>query len=224
MIVIHPETTKNPITFIGYCAGVCWKADVSDNKKNYQRGIECIKAGHGRTEDFPNVVMIIDEVSAKVIREWYTHIGCLPARLQESTRYIDYDGFKYIIPPKIFNNSQAYTIYIQTMNAINEGYKALLDLNIAKEDASMVLPLGMTTMIIDKRDLRSLIDMSRQRMCNRAYWEYRELFNELCEKLSDYSDEWATLVKMCFHPKCEELGYCPEKKSCGRYKNERIEL
>ena len=40
-------------------------------------------------------------------------------------------------------------------------------------------------------------------------------------KLVNYSDEWATLVEMCFHPKCEELGYCPEKKSCGRMSNER---
>ena len=215
-VTILPETTKNPITFIGYCAGVCWGADISDQQKNYQRGIQCIESGHGRTEDFPNIVMVIDNASAKVIREWYTHIGCLPARLQESTRYIDYDGFNYVVPPNIHNDSQACTIYMQTMTAINEGYKALLNCNIAKEDASMLLPLGMTTRIIDKRDLRNLIDMSRQRMCSRAYLEYRLLFNQICIALSEYSEEWKTVVENYMHPKCEEIGYCPEQHSCGR--------
>lgn len=215
-VTILPETTKNPITFIGYCAGVCWGADISDQQKNYQRGIQCIESGHGRTEDFPNIVMVIDNASAKVIREWYTHIGCLPARLQESTRYIDYDGFNYVVPPNILDDSQACTIYMQTMTAINEGYKALLNCNITKEDASMLLPLGMTTRIIDKRDLRNLIDMSRQRMCSRAYLEYRLLFNQICIALSEYSEEWKTVVENYMHPKCEELGYCPEQHSCGR--------
>ena len=220
-VMILPETTKNPITLIGHRAGICWGADVSDPKKNYERGLHCIEAGHGRTEDFPNVEMVIEDVSAKVIREWYTHIGCLPARLQESTRYIDYNGFNYVIPPNVLANSKACTIYMQTMTAINEGYKALLDNNIAKEDASMLLPLGMTTRIVDKRDLRSLIDMSRQRMCSRAYLEYRLLFEKICIALSEYSEEWNTIIERYMHPKCEELGYCPEQHSCGRMPNER---
>ena len=53
-------------------------------------------------------------------------------------------------------------------------------------------------------------------MCSRAYLEYRLLFEMICRSLSEYSEEWATLIDMCFHPKCDELGYCLEKKSCGR--------
>ena len=104
---------------------------------------------------------------------------------------------------------------------IQNGYQRLVELDMPREDIAMLLPLGMTTKIVDKRNLRNLVDMSRQRMCTRAYLEYRKLFEELCNKLVNYSDEWATLVEMCFHPKCEELGYCPEKKSCGRMSNER---
>ena len=80
----------------------------------------------------------------------------------------------------------------------------------------MLLPLGMSTKIVDKRNLRSLVDMSRQRMCERAYHEYRALFSDICQALSAVSDEWAYVVKNYFKPKCEELGYCPEKKSCGK--------
>ena len=39
--------------------------------------------------------------------------------------------------------------------------------------------------------------------------------------MAEYSEEWATLIDMLFHPKCEELGYCPESKSCGRMPQKR---
>ena len=58
--------------------------------------------------------------------------------------------------------------------------------------------------------------MSRQRMCTRAYWEYRELFNDICKALSEISEEWKWIVDNLFKPKCEQFGYCTEKKSCGR--------
>lgn len=215
-ITILNETTKNPITHMGFCAGVCWGADVSDEKKNYKRGLQCIEDGHGRVMEYTNVEMIIDGYSAKVIREWYTHIGGAPSRLQESTRYINYNNFNYIIPPSILNDAYRAKIYHDTVSNIMNGYKQLLDLNVPKEDASMVLPLGMTTKIIDKRNARSLMDMSRQRMCGRAYLEFRMLFQQVCTALCEYSKEWETLINMCYHPKCEEYGYCPETKSCGR--------
>ena len=215
-ITILKETTKNPITLMGERAGICWNADISDPIKNYERGLDCIKSGHGRVMEYVNVEMVIDGFSARVIREWYTHIGGAPTRLQASTRYIDYNDFNYIIPHNINNDSRKLAMYKFIMNGIIVGYKKLLDMNVSKEDAAMVLPLGMSTKIVDKRNLRNLVDMSRQRMCARAYLEYRLLFEKICKALSEYSEEWDTLIKMCFHPKCDELGYCPEKKSCGR--------
>ena len=215
-VTILKETTKNPITLMGERAGICWNADISDPTKNYERGLDCIKSGHGRVMEYVNVEMVIDGFSARVIREWYTHIGGAPTRLQASTRYIDYNDFNYVIPYNIINDSKKLAMYEFIMNDIIVGYKKLLDMNVSKEDAAMVLPLGMSTKIVDKRNLRNLVDMSRQRMCARAYLEYRLLFKKICKALSEYSEEWDTLIKMCFHPKCDELGYCPEKKSCGR--------
>jgi thymidylate synthase (FAD) len=89
--------------------------------------------------------------------------------------------------------------------------------DIPREDAAMLLPLGMTTRVVDKRNLRNLIDMSRQRMCNRAFWEFRELFGDIYGALSKVSDEWNELVGEVFYPKCEILHYCPEKHGCGKY-------
>lgn len=222
-ITILPETTKNPISLIGARAGVCWGANTEDAQKNYKRGLDCIESNHGRTLEFVNIELVIDGYSARVIREWYTHLGGAPTRLQASTRYIDYKDFEYIIPDKIEKNEAARQIYINTMNDISINAQRLEALGIPREDSALILPLGMTTKIVDKRNLRNLIDMSRQRMCTRAYWEFRELFNDILKALSDYSDEWKYLVETQMMPKCDYLGYCPEKHSCGRNRKKNAE-
>lgn len=216
-VIIQEDTTLKPITLIGKEAGICWGADTSDSEKNYKRGMDCINNNHGRTIEFPDVYMVLDGYSARVIREFYTHIGGAPTRLQASTRYIDYEhGFDYITPTTVSKNPMATLSYLDAMNNIAESLKTLDDLGIPREDSAMLLPLGMTTKIVVKINARTLMDMSRQRMCNRAYWEFRILFNDICKALSEYSEEWATFVKDNFKPKCEALGYCPESKSCNR--------
>lgn len=216
-VTILPQTTTKPITLIGQMAGVCYGADITDDAKNYKRGWDCIESGHGRTLEFPDVYMILDGYSARVIREWYTHIGGMPTRLQESTRYVDYGEFDYIIPPKIEADKDLYGTYVSTMGVISSAIAELEEYGIPREDAAMLLPLGMKTRIVDKRNLRNLIDMSRQRMCNRAYWEYRELFADLSIALATYSDEWGQIVNEQFFAKCELTKICPEKHGCGKY-------
>lgn len=216
VVKILEETTKLPITLIGKRAGYCWAADVSDDKKNYRRGLECIESGHGRTLEFPNVEMVISGYSARVIREWYTHLGGAPTRLQASTRYINYKNFPYVTPKSIRNDKDALKVYEDTMAMISKACECLEEVcKIPREDAAMLLPLGMETVIVDKRNLRNLIDMSRQRMCTRAYWEFRQLFFDILQALSEYSDEWDYIVNTQMMPKCKVLGYCPEKNGCG---------
>ena len=215
-ITILPETTKNPISLIGQRAGVCWGADTQDAEKNYKRGLDCINSNHGRTLEYVNVELVIDGYSARVIREWYTHLGGAPTRLQASTRYIDYKDFDYIIPPTIKNDEIAEKIYVDIMNDISIAGQRLEALGVPREDSALILPLGMTTKIVDKRNLRNLIDMSHQRMCNRAYWEYRQLFADILKALGEYSGEWKYIVDTYMKPKCEVLGYCPEKNGCGK--------
>lgn len=218
-ITILPETTKNPITLMGVRAGVCWNSDITDDEKNYKRGMNCIKSGHGRVMEYVNVEMILDGYSARVIREWYTHIGALPTRLQASTRYIDYskNGFSYVTPKTIADNGAAKVKWDGLMEHIRTELSSLEnDYGIPKEDVANGLPLGMTTKIVDRQNLRSLVDMSHQRKCYRAYWEYRELFEDMEKALNDYSEEWAWVTEHLFVPKCQLIGHCPESKPCGK--------
>lgn len=209
-------TIKNPITMIGTEAGICWGADISDAKKNYKRGLDCLESEHGRTFEFPDIYMILDGYSARVIREWYTHIGGAPTRLQASTRYIDYEsGFSFVTPPSIRNNTEALTVYQELMYDITVALQKLEALGIPREDSALGLPLGMKTKIVDKRNLRNLIDMSHQRMCTRAYHEYRSLFADIRAALSEYSPEWEYIVDHYLMPKCQYMGFCKERYTCG---------
>ena len=212
-----PQTERSPITLIGRMAGVCWGADTSDDAKSYKRGLDCIASNHGRTLEFPDVYMVLDGYSARVMREWYTHIGGMPTRLQASTRYIDYGEFEYVTPPSIAQNESTLCEWQSIMQTISNAMSDFEKAGVPREDIAMLLPLGMCTKVVDKRNLRSLIDMSHQRMCQRAYWEFRELFSDIKDALCLYSNEWAKVIAKTFMPKCAALGYCPEKRGCGKY-------
>lgn len=216
-VIIQNHTTLYPISLIGEEAGVCWGANIQDREKNYTRGKECLQSGHMRTAEYPQVYMILEGYSARVIREFYTHIAGGPTRLQESTRYINYGkGFRYIVPPSIQRDMEASMTYLSTMDEITKALQLLEERGIPKEDSANLLPFGMETKIVVRTNIRHLIDMAHQRLCVRAYWEFRQLMRDIMQALSQYSDEWAFIVNTYFKPKCEFFGFCVEKKTCGR--------
>lgn len=216
-VIILSETTKNPISLMGKMSGICYGANVEDELKNYNRGMDCLQSNHGRVLEYPQVYFKLEGYSARVIREFYTHIGGAPTRLQESTRYINYQsGFNFIVPDTILENPRALDLYNWEMDNILYTLRELEKLGIPKEDSANLLPLGMTSDIVVRTNARNLIDMSRQRECQRAYWEFRELFNDLKTSLSNYSEQWKYIADNHFMPKCKALGYCPEKKSCKK--------
>lgn len=179
----------------------------------YELQVQC------RTTDKTfNIEMVLDGYSARVIREWYTHIGGAPTRLQASTRYINYQNFEFVIPPSVKNKDLALERYRSCMEEIQKCASFLIEeCQIPKEDAAMLLPLGMETKIVDKRNLRNFLDICKQRMCMRAYWEYRDLMRDILKEIRNLSEEWELIVDQYCKPKCEFLDYCPEKKSCGRF-------
>lgn len=215
-VIIQSHTTKNPITLIGEEAGICYGTDTTDPVKNYKRGKRCIEDGHGRVLELPQVYMILDGYSARVMREYYTHIGGAPTRLQASTRYITYDDFAYITPE--FYSDEIIDFYKETMDYIADRYETLIEeYGMAKEDAANVLPLGMESKMVVRTNPRQLIDMTGNRECSRAYWEFQDIIKDIKQALSEYSEEWKYLVDTQFKVKCDVAGYCLESECCGRH-------
>lgn len=202
--------TKNPLSLMGEVASTCW-----NSKSSPQIGIDCIESGHGRILEYPDVIVSISEYSARTIRQIYTHIIGI-SRVQESTRYVGYNNFNYIVPESIYKNKLALKKYLKCMQTIKESYIGLKELKIPKEDIANILPLGMTSKIVLKINARAILHMAEIRLCNRAYWEIRRFMEELLGVISRLDDEWLKIVSYA-KPKCEILGYCNEKNSCGKY-------
>lgn len=216
------KADEKPISTMGMCAAVCYgkPVDMEDVEGNYKRGLDCIKDDHGRVEEYPDVIMEISGYSARVIRELYTHIKGT-SRLQESTRYVNMDEFGYFVPPSIKNNEDAFAEYEYLMQMLARGYNRLINnFDIPKEDAANILPLGSHTRIVFKINVRALLHLAEERMCARAYYEFRLLMNEMIATLANYGivnedKEWEEIASM-MKPKCEVVGYCKESRSCGR--------
>lgn len=215
-ITVLEETTEHPLELIGEMAGIAYNTDTTDKDKNIKRAMNCILSEHNRVLEYPQIYLEIEGYSAKVIREFGRHIGGMPTYLQASTRYIEYGDFKYVIPPKIDRDPFLRDRYTNVMYQISEGIKDLEAWGASKEDASGLLPLNMCTKLGYRTNARNIIDMAAQRLCNRAYWEYRDLMQNLITELSNYSSEWAELMKFA-QCKCDKVGYCCEEYSCGKY-------
>jgi len=203
------DYTKNPLSLMGECASYCW-----DSIPSSQIGIDCIESNHGRVLEYADVTLQISGYSARVIREIYTHISGT-SRLQASTRYIKYGEFDYIIPDSIDKNISAYETYTDVMFIIQKAYKKLEDLGIPKEDIANILPLGMESKMVLKINARAILHMVEVRECTRAYWEFRKFIKELKSVVGDLDSEWLKIISYA-KVKCELLGYCNEKNSCGR--------
>ena len=218
-VIIKDITPKNPITLIGEMIGPCYGSDTSDSEKNYKRGMNSILAGHGRVLEYGDVWFILDGYSARVIREFYTHIGGAPTRTQASTRYINEGDFKYYIPFKIEYGDKEWLLdrYVDTMNNIKDTYQILVDNGIPKEDAANILPLGMNTTVAIRMNARTLMSMAEQRLCTRAYSEYRQLMFDIIDTLKKYSEEWDILCSRIMRCKCDKVGWCEESQCCGKY-------
>ncbi len=100
---------------------------------------------------------------------------------QQSQRTVDMQGFDYIIPKELENEASfdELNIYNSTMDAINQGYQAMINHGAKPQDARGVLPTNVSTNIIAKFSLRTLADMAKTRLCTRTQGEYQDVFREM---------------------------------------------
>ena len=156
---------------------------------------------------------------------------------QQSQRYVDLqNSFGYIIPDSIKNNEKARLLYeksiLSNIDTYEEITKALIDeyskgitddkqikklTKKAIEDARFALPNACETKIIVTMNARSLLNFFKERCCNRAQWEIRDVANQMLDLVlpiapNIFSKAGAPCV----------FGKCPEgKMSCGQKQKPR---
>lgn len=157
---------------------------------------------------------------------------------QQSQRYVDLQNdFNFIMPESIKNNEKAKLLYEKSMLQDMDVYKQITDALIkeytkgvtdkkeiskltkkALEDSRFALPNACETRIIVTMNARTLLNFFKERCCNRAQWEIRDVANQMLDIVLDvapnvFSNAGAPCV----------FGKCPEgKMGCGQKQSPKI--
>lgn len=209
------QHTYKPLDTIGINASYCYNTELKDLEHASRIAKHCINSGHGRNLEFADLTLKIT-CSARCAREFYTHIGGSPTRVQASTRYITYDNFNYYVPDGLTDEQKR--CYNNLMDSIKKTYQGLKLQEVKNDITGYILPLAMETTFIWKGNARTLENMFNQRLCYRALKEYRDLMKMLKKQISELDEQWKWISDKLFVPKCVAIGHCTEnKKDCLLY-------
>ena len=205
------RVTLNPVDAIEEAACNCYDSEPSGGK--IMRA--CYNSGHHSVLEFANFTFHITGVSRALLAQLtrHRHVGFAV----RSQRYCNEDGFEYVIPPSIRNNSnpEAVGSYVYFMQQCEDAYEHLQSLGVPNEDARYVLPNACCTTLEFTCNGRELIHIMNERLCMRAQWEIRSLCTLMKREVEEHDEQCAEFAKL-LKPKCATLGYCPEHACCGR--------
>lgn len=205
----------SPEQIIGDFARVC-----TDSLAPAERiAKHCFESGHGSPQRSVLFRFQISEVSRAFSHQHVRHnVGV--AHNQRSQRYVEEDGFGYTIPSSITHDLIALNYYVDFMEMAENAYNDLRDRGIPEEDARYVLPNATHTIINSVFTPQALIHYCNERLCTRAQWEIRQVARLMVKEVAEVSPYIASLLV----PKCDALGYCPEKQTCGRRPLKKVVL
>ena len=145
---------------------------------------------------------------------------------QQSQRYVDKADFCYITPHIIKDSNAANLKYEKIMEYLGKEYEELqqilhneypeLNNETVNQDARFVLPNSCETEIVMKVNGRELIEMCKHRLCSRAQWEIREMFEQIREEVQKAVPIiFDNLGPTCRWQKCKEGG-CKKIEKCAK--------
>ena len=202
------DSTPNPIDLISMAMGTCYAKD-NASELRVKRAYE---ANHMSVFEHAKFTVRISGVSRALTHQLVRHR--MASYCQESQRYVklDTEGDAWYVIPDTIRLTGQLEQYVGTMRACGEAYRKMLEDGVPAEDARYVLPNGCETQFVVTMNARSLKNFFRQRCCNRAQWEIRELARRMLLEVRKVSP---ALFREA-DPACL-VGPCPEgKMSCGR--------
>jgi thymidylate synthase (FAD) len=223
--VILLRSTPHPEETVAMAAKLCYSpADLSElqgriESKDQKEFVEkLMKMGHLSPIEHASFTFAVEGISRACSHQLVRHR--LASYSQQSQRYVSEEGgFDYIIPPAIAGDAELKKEFVDFMKRALEAYTYLIKkLNEkglkgedAKQDARFVLPNAAETKIMITMNARELLHFFRQRCCNRAQWEIRNL----AERMYFLVREAAPTIFAKAGPACL-YAPCPEgEMSCG---------
>jgi len=213
--------TPHPIEAVFTAARSCYSPaspteiwNVGAPKERMQSLIDkVIGSGHLSILEHISLIFSIDGISRSCSHQLVRHR--LASFSQQSQRHVKVKEGEWVIPPSIEVNRAAWEIFQSTLKGVQSSYERLMEMGVHPEDARYLLPNATKTNLVMTMNLRELYTVSELRLCTRAQWEIRGVFEAIREELTKVEDlkGFATYLQpICFH-----LGYCPEPKSCGLF-------
>jgi thymidylate synthase (FAD) len=172
-----------------------------------------VSLGHFSPLEHVSFSFAIEGVSRNLSHQLVRHR--IASYSQKSQRYVNEEGFNYVIPPSILKNSDALALFREKMADLQRAYESLAQL-VPKEDARYVLPGACETKLVATFNARSLLNFFQHRCCQRAQWEIRALAGEMLRLVREVAPNLFAKAG----PTCVTHGICYEgKMSCGRITN-----
>ena len=195
-----------PLDIVEKCASVCYD---STPTKQHKIAKGCAKSGHMSVYEHVSFTFMIEGVSRALLAQLTRHRHA--SYSVQSQRYCDMSGCEFVIPKSV----DSFTFW-DVLKHIVDAYKAMINAEVPKEDARMILPNATPTTLAFTVNARALVEISGQRLCNRAQKEIRELFQNIKKEVENVCPEIAALML----PQCEqhEVPFCEESNCCGKHK------
>ncbi|HYF81850.1 MAG TPA: FAD-dependent thymidylate synthase [Clostridia bacterium] len=236
------QHTPEPEKLIASAAKLCYSAvgvenimDGLDDAKIDKFLNMLMDLGHESPIEHVVFTFGVEGVSRVLTHQLVRHrIGC--SYSQQSQRYVKLEQFEYIIPHEIEKIPAAKEKFIAVMEEDQRVYNELVELlmeehfkryaaegktekqarsmaeKAAIEDARYVFPNACETKIVFTMSARALMNFFKQRCCNRAQWEIREMAEDMLRQLKGV----APILFKNAGPGCVASG-CPEgTMSCGK--------
>ncbi len=222
-LAIEPQVSlidydDDPLAKVATAARLCYSSKGAEELKDEMTAEEqqklvrkILKLGHYSTLEhayFTFHVVCSRVTSHQLVRQ---RVGV--SYSQRSQRYVEEEGFTYVIPPSIKNaGKEVLAKFKEHYESSQELYNELIAADIPAEDARFVLPAIKTNLLVTY-NARSLYHFFSLRCCNRAQWEIRKLAQDMLKEVKNI----APLLFEKAGAACEVEGECPEGElSCGR--------
>lgn len=224
--VILLRFTPDPEETVSMAAKLCYSnSDVTAlmekiSKKDQKVFVEkLMKMGHMSPVEHASFTFAIEGISRACSHQLVRHR--IASYSQQSQRYVNEEaGFDYITPPIIREDTELREYFDNFMAEAQKAYNYLsaklyekgIKGELANQDARFVLPNAAETKIIVTMNARELLHFFRQRCCNRAQWEIRQV----AEKMLSLVKKVAPSIFSKAGPACL-FAPCPEGEySCGK--------
>ena len=218
--------TPSPEAAIAMAAKLCYSpSDIDALMKKIaakdQKGFveKLMKMGHMSPIEHASFTFAVEGISRACSHQLVRHR--LASYSQQSQRYVSEEaGFDYIIPQAIQGDAELERYFMDFMEKAQKAYNHIVKKlgkkgikgEAANQDARFVLPNAAETKIMITMNARELLHFFRQRCCNRAQWEIRQMAVEMLKLVNRI----APTVFAGSGPGCVS-GPCPEGEyTCGK--------